>query len=76
MLRTLLEQNMVRPIQNALSGLLSGALSGMRAGGNWFSDLTSLIGGGRGLTATGSMAASDAIDPAAAGSMASLAQAR
>lgn len=56
-LRTLLEQSLVRPIQNALSGLLSGALSGARAGGSWLSDLTSLIGGGRGLTATGAMAA-------------------
>ena len=57
-LRTLLEQSMVRPIQNALSGLLSGALSGVRSGGSWLSDLASMIGGGRGLTATGSMAAS------------------
>lgn len=60
-LRTLLEQNLVRPIQTSLTSLLNGAFTNAvnnsgSQGTGWLGQLSSLIGGGRGLTATGNNA--------------------
>lgn len=57
LLRTMMEQNFVRPFQNILSNAINGAFSGANTGGGWFSQLGSLFGGGRGMTGTGAMAA-------------------
>lgn len=53
--RTLLEQNLVRPIQNALSEMISGAFSSVSSSSSssgWMQQLANMVGGGRGLTAT------------------------
>ena len=67
-LRTLLEQNLVRPIQNSLTSLLNGAFSAATSQGSldWKSQLGSMIGGGAGLTATGNNTSWSATASAAA----------
>lgn len=53
-IRTLLDQSVVRPLQNALQNLIGGAFNGATAGGNW---MQQLFGMGQGLTSTGASAA-------------------
>ncbi|MPS34463.1 MAG: hypothetical protein E2593_04050 [Stenotrophomonas sp.] len=43
-LRTFLEQSMVRPIQSALQNMLSGALRGAAAGGGWMQAIAGAMG--------------------------------
>lgn len=55
LLRTLLEQNFVRPLQDMLMNSINGAVSGAGSANNWRSNLASLASGG-GLTGTAQMA--------------------
>lgn len=55
LLRTLLEQNFVRPLQDMLMNSINGAFSGAGSASNWRSNLASLASGG-GLTGTSQMA--------------------
>lgn len=55
LLRTMLEQNLVRPVQNMLMDSVNGALNGTRGGSNWMTSLAGLVSKG-GLTGTTAMA--------------------
>lgn len=48
-IRTMLEQNLVRPVQDALQNAINGALSGVSSGSSgasWFSQIAGMFGGG------------------------------
>lgn len=67
-LRTFMEQSLVRPIQMGLQNLFTGALNGAGgSGGGWFSQLVGTLSGGNNLTGTGAMAAGSGWMGAAAG---------
>jgi len=58
LIRTMLEQDFVRPFQQMLTNAISGAFSSSGgSSGGWMTQLASMVGGGRGLTGTSSMAA-------------------
>lgn len=58
LLRTMMEQNFVRPFQDMISGAISGAFNGASSsGGGWMSQLAGLIGGGNNFTGTSAMQA-------------------
>lgn len=56
-MRTMLEQNLVRPIQSMLTNAISGAFSNASTTGGWLSQLGSLLRGGSNLTGTNAIAA-------------------
>lgn len=64
-LRTFLEQSMVRPIQNALQAMLSGALRGAAAGGGWSQAIAGALqaagGGSAGAAAGGGTGIGDMV---------------
>ncbi len=66
-LRTMMEQNFVRPFQNMLTNAINGAFSGANTSGGWFSQLAGMLRGGSNLTGTGAMAAGGGWMSAAAG---------
>lgn len=58
LLRTMMEQNFVRPFQDMLTNAITGAFNGAGgASGGWMSQLAGLIGGGNNLTGTSAMQA-------------------
>lgn len=58
LIRTMLEQDFVRPFQQMLTNAISGAFSSSGgSSGGWMTQLANMVGGGRGLTGTSSMAA-------------------
>lgn len=66
-LRTMMEQNFVRPFQNMLTDAINGAFSGANPSGGWMSQLAGMLRGGSNLTGTGAMAAGGGWMSAAAG---------
>lgn len=58
LLRTMMEQNIVRPFQDMISSAITGALNGAGgAGSGWMNQLAGMIGFGKNLTGTSAMQA-------------------